>query len=142
MQKIKKSLEINILKINLNKNSQPFLLENSNKNINKDFHKSKILTTSSLKSIETAVLTDNTSLKFPLTLKIFKTNRDLQVYFFNNSKHENFFSVLVNVQNFLYKKKTFNAVFKESMPAKLNNLKQSILPIILLLQVIKFNKLN
>lgn len=144
MQKIKKSLENNLLKNNSSNKNNFFLIENRVQDIPKTEnteYKSRVLSSSSLKSIELTVTADIKEAKFPLTLKSFETDDTLQKYFVRNLTSEKFIPILIKENNFIYKKPTFQNLKVVNFLNKFNNLKYSLESIILLLQLFKLKNL-
>ena len=84
MEKLKKSLENNIWKTILKKNSLLFNIETgSNKNI-ENFPLtfiSKTLTTNSCRQVKSLFNLEAYDLKYPIILKVFENNHNLNKYF-------------------------------------------------------------
>lgn len=143
MQKIKKSLENNILKINLNKTGYPFILENiAEKKLEKISCRSRVLTNSSIKNISLDSVASSQSLKFPLILKTFKVSGDLRNYFITNLADQKFVPILIKVQNYVYKKETFITLMSENSFSKMNNLKCSLFSILTLIKILKSHNMT
>jgi hypothetical protein len=115
MQKIKKSLQNNILKINVQQQQIALSIESSSNafistNISKALI-SKTLTACSLKQISFLKLLEVSKLKFPLVLNLFQNKTVLKEYLnslINNKRQQQI--LLVKVDNNIFKDNTYEIV--------------------------------
>ncbi len=141
MQKLKKSLENNILKLNFNQSQSFFNVENTshNKKISEKYI-AKTLTTCFSKHISFFNLLNISKLKYPLTINIFKDEESLIEYL--NSVEKEFRTndiVLTKVNNNILKNSCY-AIVKNNKPfSTFLQLKNKTFPLIKVLKVLKLH---
>jgi hypothetical protein len=141
MQKLKKSLENNILKLNFNQSQSFFNIENSSDNKKtSEKYIVKTLTTCFSKHISFFNLLNIFKLKYPLTMNIFKDEESLIEYL--NSVEKELRTndiVLTKINNNILKNNCYSIIKNNKPYSTFFQLKNKTFPLIKILKVLKLH---
>lgn len=144
MQKLKKSLENNIIKITLKESNNIFNVENplglssSNKK-RKYIQESKVLTTRFSKQIQFFDLLGILKLKYPLKLNTFNSIENFKAYLIEMEKTDTSSNIiLIKNKNFIFKNRNYLLFKYNNSYQVINSLKSSSFFILKLANILKF----